>query len=60
MRLSAPTLVAARPCSSWLEAAAVRDGGGNDSAATLGTCVAGELVAVDVELSNPLQVSAFP
>jgi len=31
----------------------VRGAGG---AATLGTCVAGELVAVDVEVSNPLQV----
>ena len=42
-----------QPCSTWLEAGAARDAGG---ASTIGTCVAGEVVAVDVEVSNPLQV----
>jgi hypothetical protein len=39
--------------STWLDAGVVRSGG---AASTMGTCVAGELVAVDVEVSNPLQV----
>lgn len=40
-------------CRSWLDAAALRLAGGPS---TMGTCVVGETVCVDVEIFNPLQV----
>ena len=51
-RLEAPFSLGDAPGGSWLNSSSRL----NLAALTLGTCVAGEAVAVDVEISNPLQV----